>query len=164
MRNHRRAVLTLGAVVLFAAAAFVMLANVGVAQPQKVVAQPVQKGGPKPSLPAEPKPPTDPTEFAHAIELPKSPEAAGLLEACRDYVNSAIRAKDPEQKQKDWTTACESLDKLLHSEDNYFTKVPRKGPDGKETLTWVSIKVEADRMVGALPPEGKAFYKRMFKE
>ena len=149
--NLRRVVLTLGPVTLFCTAAFVLMADVGMARPPAQVAQPVKQGARGPNLPAEPAPPADPTEFAHAIELPKSPEAAGMLAAAKDYIDA-----------EDWETACNTLQKLLQSDDNFFAKVRRKGPDGKETDTWVSIKVEADRMVAKLPAKGMEVYKLNF--
>jgi outer membrane protein assembly factor BamB len=144
--NLRRVVLTLGPVTLFCTAAFILMADVGMARPPVQVVQPVQKGPGGPAT--QPQPPSDPTEFLHAIELPRNPDAARMLEAAKDYVDA-----------EDWVVACKTLQKLLESEENFFTKEPRKGADGKDTISWVSIKVEAERRVAKLPKDGMAFYK-----
>src|SRR6516164_1288751 len=99
----RRVVLTLGPVTLLSAATFIAQA---VGQ-DRVVVQPViqparpPKGGPVPPQPP-PQPEKDPTEFSHAIDLPKDPRVAQQIQAAEDYI-----------QEEDWLTACEVLQALL---------------------------------------------------
>jgi outer membrane protein assembly factor BamB len=142
----RRVALTLGLVTLLCAATFITQA-VGQGQVAQPVVQPVRqpKGGP--AVPPQP-PPTekDPTEFSHAIDLPKDPRVSQQIQAAQDYI-----------AEEDWLTACEVLQALLQHNQDYFMKVERNGPGGK-TVSWVSVKSEADRLLATLPPKGKEFY------
>jgi len=143
----RRVVLTLGPVTCLCTAAFVAQA---VGQVQVQVAQPGLRVGLQPKGGGiQPQPqPKDPTEFSHAIDLPKDPRVARQIEAAEDYI-----------KEEDWVTACETLQNLLLHNQDFFMKVQRKGPDGKETVNWVSVKSEADRLIATLPEKGMEFYK-----
>ena len=134
----RRAVLTVGPVILFWTTTLLVVG----AKPVQLQVQPIQKG---PGLPGVK--PVDPTENQQAIELPKNPDASKKLEAAGDYI-----------KDEDWVTATKILQDLLEHKENYQTKVVRKAEDGKETVIWVSIKSEADRLVATLPKDGKEFY------
>src|SRR5437764_2972684 len=120
----RRAVLTVGLVTLLCSAALLPQA-VGqgkVARPVQI-AQPIQKVPPQPGV--EPVQPKDPTEFSHAIDLPKDPKIAERIEAAQDYIKDA-----------DWVIACKTLQELLEMEKDVFTRVKRQGPDGKEVINW----------------------------
>jgi outer membrane protein assembly factor BamB/tetratricopeptide (TPR) repeat protein len=143
----RRVVPTLGLVTCLYAATFIAQA-VGqgkLTEPAVQPARPIQKGGPGQPPPAPPK---DPTEFSQAIDLPKDKRAADKVEAVGDYID-----------KEDWATACDTLQDLLQLDRDYFMKVPRKGQDGKETVVWVSVKSEADRLLNSLPKAGLDFYK-----
>jgi outer membrane protein assembly factor BamB/tetratricopeptide (TPR) repeat protein len=149
----RRVVLTLGLVTFLCAATFITQAvgQAQVAQPGvqvKVVKQPLQKGGPgQPGQPGQPAPPpADPTEFSHAIDLPKNPDAVKKIEAIKDYVN-----------EQDWETACRAIQSVLTLDRDYFMRVERKG-----VISWVSVKSEADRILSEMEPGGKDHYKLTF--
>ena len=141
----RRAVLSLAAATSFCAAVFFTHAVLAWQPlPIKVAVPPIQALPPN----GVPTPAKDPTEFSHAIELPHNPDVGKKIEAAKDYI-----------KDEDWETACRILQDLLMLDQDYFTKVPRKGPDGKETISWVSVKAEADRLVATLPEKGMEWYK-----
>jgi outer membrane protein assembly factor BamB/tetratricopeptide (TPR) repeat protein len=86
------------------------------------------------------------------IKLPEDERhLASKIEAANDYI-----------KDKDWKEAVRLLQMLVDIKSDVFAKVPRKTPDNKEILAWVSVKDEANRLIGSLPKEGMDFYKVTF--
>lgn len=90
----------------------------------------------------------DPGEFSHAISLPKDNKLKSQIEAAVDYI-----------KTEDWVLATEILQKLVGIREDVFAQLPRKTPDGKDTLAWTSVRAEANRLIAALPAKGMEFYK-----
>jgi outer membrane protein assembly factor BamB len=65
-------------------------------------------------------------------------------------------------EEKDWATAVPHLQKMIDLKQDFTVKVTGKGPDGKETARYASVKSEAYRLIGSLPPAGMAYYKLTF--
>src|SRR5262249_12040989 len=85
--------------------------------------------------------PSDPSEFSQAIQLPTDSKLKKKLDAAQDYI-----------KEEKWTEAARILQGLLDITEDKFVQVPKKDVNNKETLIWTSVKSEANRMVGTLPP------------
>src|SRR5262249_15044892 len=71
------------------------------------------------------------------------------LAAARDYI-----------KDKQWDKAVFLLQGLLDLErEDVMVPVPRVGPDGREATSWVSVRQEANRLIGSLAKDGMEVYK-----
>jgi len=102
-----------------------------------------------PNQGAQPGPaPVMNTDFSDTISLPTDPAKKKKIEAAIDYI-----------REKDWDTATSTLQKLLDWPEDVFVELSRKGPDGKETKSWTSVKSEANRLIAKLPAQGMDYYK-----
>jgi hypothetical protein len=82
---------------------------------------------------------------------PAGPDERGLkdkIKAAVDYI-----------EEKNWAIAIPHLQKLADIKEDAFVQLPDRTPDGKEALRRVSVRAEAQRLIGALPPDGLKFYK-----
>jgi hypothetical protein len=71
------------------------------------------------------------------------------LAAARDYI-----------KAKRWDFVVSTLQGLLEVvREDVMVPAPRLGPNGDEVISWVSVRQEANRMIGQLPKEGLEFYR-----
>jgi outer membrane protein assembly factor BamB/tetratricopeptide (TPR) repeat protein len=141
----RRAVCTLTAVVALTSAALLHTA---------FALEPVRKLPPVPpqtDIPVLPDQPKGSTEFSDSIQLPKNNVLKDKLIAAGDYI-----------KLQDWVEATKILQLLVEQDSDVFAQVPTKGPDGKETFVWASVKTEANRMLNRLPDDGKRYYQRNY--
>jgi outer membrane protein assembly factor BamB len=93
----------------------------------------------------------DPSEFSHALSLPKDNDKKRQLEAAEDYIKIA-----------DWGLALPLLQKLVSTREDVFAQIERSGPDGKKKPVMVSVKAEASRLIGTLPKEGTEAYKTQY--
>ncbi|HEV3142516.1 MAG TPA: hypothetical protein VGZ47_01375, partial [Gemmataceae bacterium] len=84
------------------------------------------------------------------ISLPNDREARRIFEAMNDYIG-----------RKDWDVVARSLQYLLERPEDSFFEVKRK-KDDKEYTTRISIRVEANRLVGGLPADGLEVYRQKF--
>ncbi|HLW65198.1 MAG TPA: PQQ-binding-like beta-propeller repeat protein, partial [Gemmataceae bacterium] len=84
------------------------------------------------------------------VSLPNDREAKRIIEAVNDYIG-----------KKDWDVVARSLQYLLEKPEDSFFEVKRK-KDDKEYTTRISIRVEANRLVGSLPPDGLETYRQKF--
>jgi outer membrane protein assembly factor BamB/tetratricopeptide (TPR) repeat protein len=107
------------------------------------------------ALPAAVPPPgpdasVNPDGFLNGgISLPKDEKGRGKsIEAAIDYI-----------KEEDWKTAIPTLQKLLEIDEDVFVRLTRKNAENKEVSIWVSVKQEADRLIGGLPAAGLDYYK-----
>src|SRR5262249_36596656 len=144
MSSMRRTGMVLAAVGILAG---VSLYQPAVGQLRRAVR--VGKGG---MVPAAPEPKEG--EFSDAITLPTDRDANSLLKAANECII-----------EEDWMHACLALQKLLDSKEDAFyeDRKKTKGPDGKETETVrrVSLKAEANRLIGRMPPQGLEHYQLM---
>jgi outer membrane protein assembly factor BamB len=90
----------------------------------------------------------DPSEFSHALSLPRDNDKKRQLEAAEDYIRIS-----------DWGLALPLLQKLVSTREDVFAQIERAGPDGKKKPVMVSVKAEASRLIGTLPKEGMDSYK-----
>jgi outer membrane protein assembly factor BamB len=81
-----------------------------------------------------------------ALTLPTDPAGERKLQAVKDYV-----------KQEAWPEATRALQSLLEAPDA-FVPLGGAGADGKEAARWTTLHAETDRLLGALPVPGRAFY------
>ncbi len=123
------------------AAGLVLLATLQDARAQR-------RGQPKP---AETKSDED-KQFSDAVTLPTNRESRRLIQAAQDYI-----------KKEDWRVACECLQSLLEGKEDSFIEVDGP-PDekGKPTKRRVSVRTEANRLIGELPANGLETYQVMY--
>ncbi len=82
---------------------------------------------------------------------PAGPDERGLkdkIKAAVDYI-----------EEKNWAIAIPLLQKLADIKEDVLVQLPHRTPDGKEDLRRVSVRAEAQRLIGARPTEGLEFYK-----
>ncbi len=91
--------------------------------------------------------PTDPNMDLAGVALPRNNRLESQVQAAQEYSLS-----------KNWQEATSILQKLLELPEDVFVLRSRTTTDGKRADVMVSIRQEADRMVAALPKEGKEFY------
>jgi outer membrane protein assembly factor BamB len=103
----------------------------------------IQRGALRPG--AEEKP-----AFSDAVTLPTDRQAGQLIKAAEAYI-----------EKKDWHTVAQSLQSLLESKDDSFLEVKRKDGD-QEVAVKVSVRVEANRLLGSLPPDGRETYEVLY--
>jgi outer membrane protein assembly factor BamB len=119
-------------------------------------AQEIRKALPFPpppvGAPAAPAPaPAKASEFSDALNLPTDNDLKQVIEAAEDRV-----------KEKLWAEAARLLQSLLDSKEDVFIEVRRKEKDGKEGVRKVSVRAEASRLIGQLPPEGLENYELLY--
>jgi outer membrane protein assembly factor BamB len=65
-----------------------------------------------------------------------------------------MKSKDPK-----WDDICAVLQRILDTKNDSFFQIKEKGPDGKDRVVRrVSVKAEANRIIGSFPKEGRDFY------
>lgn len=80
------------------------------------------------------------------VKLPVDPRARRKIEEATRFIET-----------QDWQSAVKILQSLLNAtEDNFLQE--SDGDKGRR----VSVRAEANRMLGSLPPEGKRFYEQQF--
>lgn len=105
------------------------------AQPPQAVSPPAPKEG----------------EFA-GITLPNDRKAKKSLEAAEDFM-----------REEDWGNAAHVLQGLLNGKEELFVELKRKSSDGKtESNQWTSVRIEANRLIGSMPPNGLQVYEVQF--
>ncbi len=141
-----RASLVLAAVAIVGSAALLQEAH---AQNRRGPIVIVPGGPPAPPAPLDPDDrPRDGFEYS-GVSLPKDEKGfKDKIKAAVDYID-----------EKNWAIAIPHLQKLVDIKEDVFVQLPHKTADGKEGLRYVSVKTEADRLIGALPKEGLEFYK-----
>jgi outer membrane protein assembly factor BamB len=86
-----------------------------------------------------------------ALTIPKDREATAIIAAVKDYV-----------EKKDWDIVARSLQYLLEKPEDSFFEVARKDETGKEYTARISIRIEANRLIGNLPPDGLETYRQKY--
>lgn len=85
--------------------------------------------------------------FTDAVTVPTDREARRLIQAAQDYI-----------KKKEWRVAAECLQSLLESREDSFLEIDGATEQGKPEKRRISVRSEANRMIGDLPPDGLEFY------
>jgi outer membrane protein assembly factor BamB/tetratricopeptide (TPR) repeat protein len=81
----------------------------------------------------------------------------------KGYKNKIQAAIDYTQERK-WEIAIKALQDLVDIKEDVFVQRPHKTPGGKERMHYVSVKTEANRLIGALPKEGLEIYRLTYRE
>ncbi len=97
--------------------------------------------------PPQPQPPPPPVTGGPAT-LPQDRVGARKLAAIREYI-----------KTQSWTEVTRALQNLLDEGEDSFQRIEETDGDGKTVVRWASVRDEADRMLGALPPAGREVYR-----
>src|SRR5207253_2654099 len=100
---------------------------------------------------AQPPQPLREGEFSDALSLPTDRKAKKSLESAEDLI-----------KEENWAVATHVLQLLLNSKQDLFVEIKRKDAEGKESSQWTSIRLEANRLLGTLPPKGMEVYELQF--
>ncbi len=119
----------------------------GLAQRRPVppIIEPGQPGQPNPKK----TPRTTDGQFS-AIARIGDDNAEALREAldvAQDYI-----------KSRDWKIAVEQLQKILDRKTDAYVQVKVRDGVANEVTRWVSVKYEANKLLGSLPPPGLAVY------
>src|SRR5579871_4041950 len=85
------------------------------------------------------------------LTIPKDREANAIITAAKEYV-----------VKKDWDTVARSLQYLLEKPEDSFFEYKRKDEKGKEYTARISIRIEANRLIGELPSEGLETYRQKY--
>jgi len=85
--------------------------------------------------------------FNNLISLPTNRKLERKIEAVKDYIATA-----------DWREVTKALQDVLDHPQDAFMPISRPGPGGKAHTVWVSIRVEANRLLGSLPAKGREVY------
>lgn len=93
----------------------------------------------------------DDKSFVDAVTVPTNRESKRLIQAAQDYI-----------KKKEWRIAAECLQSLLEGKEDSFIEIDGKDETGKATKRRVSIRTEANRLIGELPPDGLETYQVMY--
>jgi len=88
-----------------------------------------------------------------AITLPTERKAQQVMNAARQLV-----------LEQEWGQAVKALQSLLDTPNDGFVEVRREATTagGKATSQWVSMKSEANRLLGQMPPDGMQFYELQY--
>jgi hypothetical protein len=80
-------------------------------------------------------------------------EIRRMFEVARDAV-----------KKEDWQTAVQSLQAILNDKNNFYIKLAERDRDDpeREIVKWSSATIEANNLLGSLPPKGLEAYERAF--
>jgi outer membrane protein assembly factor BamB len=99
-------------------------------------------------VPAMDPPGTDPAKNAitDSVTLPTDRSARRRIEVAEDFI-----------KQELWGEAARVLQTLLDTKEDLFVEVTRNG-----NTHWVSLRREANRLLGGMPPQGRQFYELQF--
>jgi outer membrane protein assembly factor BamB len=87
--------------------------------------------------------------FTSPITLPTNRDAQQRMNAAQDYI-----------AEQEWAKAVKEIQRLLNNPEDGFVQVSTDGP--KPTTLWVSIRSEANRLLGTMPRDGLKVYEDMF--
>jgi outer membrane protein assembly factor BamB len=91
--------------------------------------------------------------FHDVVTYPAADQYKRKIEAVRELI-----------KEKDWNRACEALQGILDSKKDLTVEISQINPrTKKETTRRVSIKFEANRLLGELPQGGLAKYRLLYE-
>jgi outer membrane protein assembly factor BamB/tetratricopeptide (TPR) repeat protein len=85
--------------------------------------------------------------FVDAVTVPTNRESKRLIQAAQDYI-----------KKKEWGTAVECLQSLLEDKQDSFIEIDATDDKGKPTKRRISVRTDANRLIGELPAEGLQMY------
>ncbi len=140
-RSMHRAIVVLLGVAALGSAAFLEKAL-----SQQLKAVPAQRPGGATPMPANPD-----DELSQAITLPTDTGLKRKIEAAQDYM-----------KEEDWGKAAQILQSLVELKEDMFVQVGRLNKQGVESMQWTSVRAEANRLIGTMPPKGLDFYRLQF--
>jgi outer membrane protein assembly factor BamB len=109
----------------------------------RAVARPVAP----PGVPADPDSSKEAESAADSVHLPTNHDARRLLGVAKDYIS-----------EEDWGQAANVLQALIDLPEDAFSEVKHKGADGKEKTRWISVREEANHLLGTMPAQGLEFY------
>src|SRR3954471_385527 len=89
--------------------------------------------------------------FTDAVTVPTNRESRRLIQAAQDYI-----------KKKEWRIAAECLQSLLEAKEDSFIEVEGQDERGQPAKRRVSVRTEANRLIGELPPDGLETYQVMY--
>jgi outer membrane protein assembly factor BamB len=81
------------------------------------------------------------------LTLPIDTSLRKKFDAIRDYTEEGT-----------WAEVTRILQGLLDAKEDAFMPITSRDTDGKESTRWVSVRSEANRLLGSLPEAGRKFY------
>lgn len=92
---------------------------------------------------------TDPSALGSGISLPTDNVIQNGMEKCRELV-----------EEKNWEEAIDTLQVLLNKDEDVFVRVKHSVPGQAESALWVSVRTEANRLLGSMDKEGLGLYEQ----
>lgn len=89
--------------------------------------------------------------YSGAISLPTNRDAQQRMNAAQDYIT-----------EREWARAVKELHRLLCTAEDGFVQVNRDAPGQKSVVLWVSIRSEANRLLGTMPSDGLKVYEDLY--
>lgn len=89
--------------------------------------------------------------YSQPITLPINRQAQQVMAKSQELID-----------EKKYARACEALQYLLRMKDDHFVQVPRVRQGQKGGVLYVSIRAEANRLLGTLPEEGLRIYEQLY--
>jgi hypothetical protein len=77
-------------------------------------------------------------------------------------LGTELEGAEDQIKEKNWRKACLTLQSILDQPRDSFVVRQRITADGKKDVLYVSAKQEANRLIAAMPEEGRAIYKKLY--
>jgi hypothetical protein len=97
-----------------------------------------------------------------AREDKKDEEAYGVRPLTDDKGTKKLAAAQDYIKEESWAKAARILQSLLDAEQDSFVQLPHTAPADNQIPTWVSVKAEANRLLGTLPAKGLQEYEWLY--
>jgi len=104
----------------------------------------------KQPLIAQPVGPDSSLTYSSAITFPKDRRAQQIMNKGAELI-----------AEKQWANATKELQFLLDRPEDGFVQVTRDDPSGKPVAVWVSIRAEANRLIGTMNADGLEVYDRL---
>jgi hypothetical protein len=133
------------------------------------IARPVPPDSPEPAAPALTFPSDRrpaPEVAAGLVALLGAPQGTGSYAAVAAWVGGSSGSRQSRLlaaageliEQQKWVEAVQALQAILDASEDSLVSVTRAGPDGKPMARMVSSRLEAQRLLAALPEAGRAEY------
>jgi outer membrane protein assembly factor BamB len=96
-------------------------------------------------------------------QMPQIGQHGGVITLPTDRKAQQVMQKGQELiEEKEWNKAVEALQYLLNTPEDGFVQITREAPGRAPITLWVSIRSEANRLIGTMPGDGLKVYEEMY--
>ncbi len=122
--------------------------------------------GLRPAPQMEPGAPPAPSEgnpaLISGIKLVEDTQLRDHINAARDALKDASKGVNKDNVFKDFNAAVTALQVVLDKKEDYYVKVKHLDERKQEKIRWTSVKFEANKLLGSMPPQGLDVYEVRF--